>query len=154
MSYQCPCNTNGCDNPGCTNYPTDPKERMTEIRESVGRYRSGLDQNGDALPPSHLQDARHALSARFHEILAELGELHDTKQKDYGADHDPFANVRNSQDFGVPAWVGSAMRANDKMKRIQAFARRGSLMNESLEDSLRDLAVYAVIALVLLEEES
>ena len=54
----------------------------------------------------------------------------------------------------MPAWVGSAMRANDKMKRIQAFARRGSLMNESLEDSLRDLAVYAVIALVLLEEES
>jgi hypothetical protein len=93
-------------------------------------------------------------SARFHQILAELGELHDKKQKDYGRDADPFANVRASEAFGIPGWVGCAVRANDKMIRIQKAASGGALMNESLEDSLRDLAVYAVIALCLLEEGS
>lgn len=89
---------------------------------------------------------------RFHEILQELGELHDKKQQDYGRGDDPFANVRASEAFGIPAWIGCMARANDKMIRIQRMARDGVLSNESLEDSLRDLAVYAVIGLCLWEE--
>lgn len=92
-------------------------------------------------------------SARFHEILKELGELHDKKQADYGRDNDPFANVRASEEWGVPAWIGAMVRLTDKVRRLQRFAQRGSLMNEGAEDSLRDIAVYAIIALVLLEEK-
>ncbi len=92
-------------------------------------------------------------SARFHEILKELGELHDKKQQDYGRENDPFANVRASEAFGVPSWIGCMARANDKMIRIQKAARgKEELVFESVEDSLRDLAVYTVIALCLLEE--
>jgi hypothetical protein len=96
---------------------------------------------------------RHPSSQRFHAILRELGALHDRKQRDYGTDDDPFANVRASREFGVPPWVGALVRGNDKMTRLKSFIRRGSLANEPVEDSLRDLAVYAVIALVLWEEE-
>ena len=92
-------------------------------------------------------------TARFHEILKELGELHDKKQADYGRDNDPFANVRASEEWGVPAWIGAMIRLTDKVRRLQRFAQRGSLMNEGAEDSLRDIAVYAIIALVLLEEK-
>ena len=91
-------------------------------------------------------------SARFYEILHELGELHDRKQADYGRDNDPFSNVRASEEWGVPSWVGAMIRATDKVRRLQKFAQVGSLMNEGAEDSLRDIAVYAIIALVLLEE--
>ena len=97
---------------------------------------------------------RHPKSERFHEILKELGELHDRKQADYGSAADPFHNVRSSSDFGIPAWVGAMIRANDKVTRIKNFVRKGNLQNESVEDSLRDLAVYSIIALVLLEEEN
>lgn len=90
---------------------------------------------------------------RFNSILKELGDLHERKMADYGADHDPYANLRGSQDFGVPPWVGASIRLNDKVRRLQAFARKGELLNESVEDSLRDIAVYAIIALVLLEQE-
>ena len=90
---------------------------------------------------------------RFHEILRELGELHDKKQADYGRDSDSFANVRASEEWGVPAWIGAMIRLTDKVRRLQRFAQRGSLMNEGAEDSLRDIAVYAIIALVLLEEK-
>ena len=92
-------------------------------------------------------------TARFHEILKELGELHDKKQADYGRDNDPFANVRASEEWGVPAWIGAMILLTDKVRRLQRFAQRGSLMNEGAEDSLRDIAVYAIIALVLLEEK-
>jgi hypothetical protein len=97
---------------------------------------------------------RHPSSERFHEILKELGDLHDKKSLDYGRAHDPFANVRASEDFGVPPWIGALIRLNDKVKRLQAFAIKGSLANESVDDSLRDIAVYAAIALVLYEQES
>lgn len=105
-------------------------------------------------PPADARPkGRHPNSARFHEILRELGELHDRKQQDYGSDKDPFANVRASTDWGIPPHVGALVRLNDKVKRLQAFARKGSLANESAEDSMRDIAVYAVIALVLYEQE-
>lgn len=100
----------------------------------------------------------HPKSKRFHYILKELGDLHDTKAKDYGVEDDPYTNIRNSEDFGIPAWIGCSLRANDKMKRIQTASIQAlttqdvALANESLEDSLRDLAVYAVLGLVMLEE--
>lgn len=97
---------------------------------------------------------RHPSSQRFHDALAELGELHDKKQKDYGTDTDPFANVRATEDWGQPAWVGAMIRGTDKVKRIQKYARVGDLANESVEDAFKDLAVYALIALVLWEEEN
>lgn len=97
---------------------------------------------------------RHPNSARFHEILKELGELHDRKQSDYGRGSDPFANIRSSEEWGVSSWVGSLIRLNDKVRRLQSFAQKGVLNNESAEDSMRDIAVYSVIALVLYEQES
>lgn len=95
----------------------------------------------------------HEGSARFHQILSELGELHDRKQADYGRPDDPFANVRASEEWGVAPWVGAMVRANDKVRRLQTYAQTGKLSNEGVVDSLLDLAVYAVIALVLYEQE-
>jgi hypothetical protein len=97
---------------------------------------------------------RHPGSARFHELLAEIGALHDKKQADYGSDKDPFANVRASEKWGVQAWAGAMMRLDDKVARLRTFARKGVLANESAEDSMRDIAVYALIALVLYEQQS
>jgi hypothetical protein len=90
----------------------------------------------------------------FHERLKDMQALHDLKNKDYGAKHDPYANVRASQDFGVPAWLGAIIRLNDKITRIKSFCAKGELANESLEDSIRDIAVYGAIAWDLYLEEN
>ncbi len=103
-----------------------------------GESRFGLSQKGDP---------------RFHALLKEIGELHDRKQSDYGAEKDPFANVRASEKWGVAPWVGALVRLNDKVTRLQSFARKGSLANESAEDSMLDIAVYALISLILYREE-
>lgn len=96
---------------------------------------------------------RHPNSARFHELLAEIGALHDKKQADYGRGDDPFANVRASEEWGVRPWIGAMIRLNDKVRRLQSLVANGRLSNESADDSLRDIAVYAIISLVLYEQE-
>jgi hypothetical protein len=96
----------------------------------------------------------HPLSQRFYDLLAECAALHQRKQEDYGRVTDPFANVRASTEWGVAPWVGAMIRATDKVRRLQRLAERGTLTNEGARDSFMDLAVYALIALVLYEEES
>ncbi len=90
---------------------------------------------------------------RFHALLKQIGDLHDKKQADYGVATDPFANVRGSAEWGVKPWTGAMIRANDKVKRLQKYARDGELANEGVEDSFMDLAVYSLIALILHREE-
>lgn len=92
------------------------------------------------------------MSQAFHDTLEAMGKLHDMKQSDYGRKNDPFANVRASEDFGIDGWVGALIRMNDKMRRLQKAAQGGTMTNESVEDSFMDLAVYAVIGLVLYQE--
>lgn len=97
---------------------------------------------------------RRAGDERLHELLDQIGDLHDLKQEDYGTDTDPFANVRSASDWGIKPWVGCLNRAGDKFKRLQKAARGGTLSNEGVEDSMMDLAVYTLIALVLYREEN
>lgn len=100
------------------------------------------------------QDLVSAGDPRFHALLKHIGDLHDKKQRDYGTEGDPLANIRGSRDWGVAPWVGALVRLSDKVHRLQRFAQRGSLANESAEDSMQDIAVYALLALILYREEA
>ena len=95
-----------------------------------------------------------AAKTPFLQVIEEIVAMHYKKQADYGRTGDPFANVRASADFGIPPWVGCMVRANDKMKRLQKAASGDVLVNESVEDSLLDLAVYSIIGLVLFREDN
>jgi len=96
---------------------------------------------------------RHPLAERFHQLVKQIAELHDKKQEDYGRDKDPFANVRSASEWGVDPWVGAMVRLNDKVRRLQTLRRKGHLVNEGALDSFQDIAVYALIAYVLYEEQ-
>ena len=89
---------------------------------------------------------------RFHAVLDEIRAMHERKGADYGTSRDIFANVRASEEFGIQAWKGAVLRANDKMARLKTYFTKGTLANEGVEDSLLDLANYAAIALVLFRE--
>ena len=120
--------------------------QLIEVGEKLEKHK--LEMHWESMQP-----ARHPKSQEFHNILKEMGALHDQKQRDYGRPDDPFANVRASADFGIPAWIGAVVRANDKMRRLQTAAQGSQLSNEGVEDSLLDLAVYAIIGLILYREE-
>jgi hypothetical protein len=89
---------------------------------------------------------------RYLSLLEEMADLHRRKAADYGSDEDPLANIRASEEIGIPAWKGAWLRAKDKVKRIDRFCCKGTLVNESVGDSLMDLSAYALLALVLLRE--
>lgn len=91
-------------------------------------------------------------NAEFLKILDELKAMHFRKSADYGSDGDAFSNFRSAAEAGVEPWRGVMVRAFDKVSRIKAFMRSGSLKNESVEDSLLDLASYAMAALALRRE--
>lgn len=98
-------------------------------------------------------DALAAGHPEFHRILDEMRALHVKKAADYGSDEDPLHNVRAGAKFvNIPAWQAAILRMSDKMVRIEKFIKKGSLQNESVEDSIQDIAAYAVIALILYRE--
>lgn len=98
---------------------------------------------------------------RFWNILSEMWSLHCKKGNDYGSKEtalggkdDFLANLRASEDFGIEAWVGALIRANDKMIRLKNATQGHELANESVEDSMIDLACYAVLSLILFRESN
>ena len=92
-------------------------------------------------------------SAEFVAVLDELRTLHLRKTLDYGQDEDALSNIRSSADvINVPPWAGCILRISDKMHRLRAFFRRGRVEFDGIEDTLLDIACYAVIALVLYRE--
>jgi hypothetical protein len=100
-------------------------------------------------------NTEHPSNKRFLQTLEDMRALSEKKQRDYGSDSDPFANVREGAiDMGMQPWVGAALRMNDKMRRINKAARLGpeSLNFDSLEDDFIDMANYAVIGKALLDE--
>jgi hypothetical protein len=88
----------------------------------------------------------------FDQIIAEVLAMHNKKRQDYGRTNDPYSNVRASEVWGIPGWVGALVRQQDKTRRLQKFAAEGNLANESVEDSLLDSIVYGIIALALWRE--
>jgi hypothetical protein len=91
-------------------------------------------------------------NTRYQELLGEMSRLHAHKARDYGTDHDSLANVRASREWGLADYLGVFIRMGDKIQRIKTWSQKGTLANESIYDSLKDLAAYALIAHVLIEE--
>lgn len=85
----------------------------------------------------------------FEQVILEVINMHRVKGNDYGTSSDFFANVSQSSDWGVDPWVGAMMRLNDKVVRLQQAAQGVFLKNEGIEDSMLDIATYAIIALCL-----
>lgn len=104
--------------------------------------------------PTHFEERlpKNQHADRFHTILGQIGTLHDLKSRDYGTGEDPIQNLRASVQLGIEPWKGCLIRMNDKMFRLSKFAKYNKLTNESAIDSLNDIAVYAILCRILLEE--
>ena len=90
---------------------------------------------------------------RFNEIIEEMKEIHDAKRHDYASDEDRFSNLTISEKMGIPAWKGCLVRISDKYSRLEEFTKKEELKvkDESITDTLNDMANYAIICRVLYE---
>lgn len=96
------------------------------------------------------------ISKRYLELLDEMADLHEKKSAGYSgqANQDAWSNFRGSEKFGVEDWKGSLIRLSDKYARICSLVKDPSneKVGEKLEDTLMDLASYALITICLMEE--
>jgi hypothetical protein len=92
---------------------------------------------------------------RYYELLDEIKHIHSTKNHDYAGQADPLANFRECERSGVDAFTGCIVRLTDKYMRVANFVKNGTfkVKGESVKDTLQDLANYALIAIILMEEQ-
>lgn len=84
---------------------------------------------------------------RLEKLMAEMLEIYKAKNKDYG---DSFSE--SLEEFGL---IAPVVRMNDKMNRIKSLTKKGDrqVKDESLRDSLMDLANYALMTVVELDQQ-
>jgi len=88
---------------------------------------------------------------QFQALLDELAALHHSKDHDYSPDA-PLSNFRRSEKLGVDPFRGVLVRMSDKWSRIEHLSSGRIPKHESLRDSLIDLAGYALISVIFLDE--
>jgi hypothetical protein len=107
----------------------------------------------EAAQPGACDAARTCGHPGYLALLREMAQLHARKAQDYGSDSDPLANIRSAAAIGIEPWRAAWLRACDKIHRINRWCLKGELACEGVEDSLMDLAAYALISLALLREK-
>src|SRR3990167_2999527 len=119
-------------------YDRTPNPSPSLVCEPIKRWHAG------ETDPAELEwKGRRFGDPRFHALLDEIRFLHERKCADYGRDEDHLANLKGSEEWGVPAWKGTLIRLGDKVHRLKSFCSNGNLANEGVEDSLLDLASYS-----------
>jgi hypothetical protein len=93
-------------------------------------------------------------SMKFIVLCEKLKAVHIAKAADYGNGRDPLGNFEQARDWGITPFLGVMIRIGDKIARLQSFVIKGNLQNESVQDSLIDLAAYALLAHVILDRET
>jgi hypothetical protein len=79
------------------------------------------------------------LDEAFQQVCEEMLKTFIQKHKDYGK-----GNILDNGELGI------LFRSNDKLRRLQNLLTAGKKPeNESFDDNWMDIAVYAVIALLL-----
>lgn len=97
---------------------------------------------------------------RFYQLLEEMKRIHDRKNSDYSKKGDPLSNFRLVEEIGMPAWLGVLVRITDKYSRIVQLANKAlsdeeaAVKDESIRDTLIDLANYCVLCVILFEQWS
>lgn len=87
---------------------------------------------------------------RYTKIVNEMYEIYKAKNADYGDSvHDTFLK------YGLLSFL---VRMEDKISRLRSLTLKGKkeqrVKNESILDTLRDLANYAILAIIELEEQA
>jgi hypothetical protein len=87
-------------------------------------------------------------------ILDNMQSVYEAKDNDYSATGLPMGNLRKCEDAGIDAWRGCLVRIGDKMSRLENFLKEKEylVISEKAEDTVIDLANYAILMSCLIEE--
>ena len=96
--------------------------------------------------PRYEQTKQSPRNSTFNTILDEMRAMHDKKNHDYAEDNNTYSNFEQAASFaGTETEKSFGILVGTKMARITQLLKKKEAKNESLEDSLLDLAVYTVL---------
>lgn len=90
---------------------------------------------------------------KFKEILAEMQVEHDVKTQEYNGSNPPLDNWREALEIGVRPWRGAMTRITEKYSRMKVLASSPMADPKKIRDVLKEIAVYCVIDMILLDED-
>lgn len=96
------------------------------------------------------------LHAEYCERMKAISRAKNADYTSGAAIDDAFANFRQVEHLGIcSAEVGFLARMTDKMSRINSFVKKGvlSVKDESIEDTLLDLANYSMLMAAFIKEK-
>ena len=143
-----------CDNTGCAedcklkNWAGKRKflndENCLIIEEATEEE---LDKALELINNTKIKPLEDSKTEKHKLICEKLNKLYEAKNADYG---DSFG--KSYKEYGLTM---SCIRLEDKLNRLKSlnFSRTIKVKNESIEDTLMDLANYAIMTLIELECE-
>jgi len=92
------------------------------------------------------------LIAQFSDLATDMCVKMQAKNNDYAGKRDPLKNLRKHGVYGI------TIRMDDKLCRLDSFfnpaeAVERKVKDESVDDTLMDLATYALLAIILRRDE-
>lgn len=88
---------------------------------------------------------------QYEDVIKRMIDIHKRKNADYGASY-----LLSVQLLNIPSYVGLLIRMSDKLARACRLVqiRSPKVQDESIVDTLLDLANYAILAVMELQDES
>ena len=125
----------------------DKTTGFPRLDEELRKYEvtSGADRDGDVILPGEVRFPEVNGETRFRFITEEMTDLYSRKNTDYG---DAF-----TQSLDEDGLLVSKIRIKDKLNRFSQLINNDAVVDdESMRDTLIDLANYTVMTLMWLDE--
>jgi hypothetical protein len=92
---------------------------------------------------------------RLNELYTANVQLSAKKNADYANENDPFQNFKVCESLGIPVETALVVRMCDKLMRINNLVSRDAqVKDESILDTCSDLANYAMILRMYIEQKN
>ena len=98
---------------------------------------------------------KYSTNPEFDKLLRKMGEIHDKKRADY-TDSNPLGNFYEALRIGITPLQGIMVRIGDKYSRICNIIKnkgKHEVKDETLEDTLLDLANYCLLAILIYKND-
>ena len=123
------------------------RKRAASITSTSTRYDHGFKAEEKYVPKPGTKGMMKVQPTIFDRILEQMSDVHRRKNADYGD-----AAYEGYKEFGIQYYI---IQLHNKLKRLKSLTKKGyePQVAESIEDTLLDMANYAVLALEALKRE-